>query len=113
MQPASFAIPQSGDSPVAPNVMYPAIKASLDALLSSNSGASVPSYAVLGTVWCDTTTNLLYMHDGTSDFQIVVLVDPPASAADTGNAGQWAVDADYIYVCTATDTWKRVAIATW
>jgi hypothetical protein len=22
-------------------------------------------------------------------------------------------DADYIYVCTATNTWKRVAIATW
>ena len=21
--------------------------------------------------------------------------------------------ADYIYICTATDTWKRVAISTW
>ena len=32
---------------------------------------------------------------------------------DTGTLGEIRVDASYIYVCTATDTWKRVAIATW
>jgi hypothetical protein len=37
----------------------------------------------------------------------------PASASDTGTAGQVAYDADYLYVCVATDTWKRVAISTW
>lgn len=37
----------------------------------------------------------------------------PASAAATGVAGTIVADANYIYVCTATDTWKRVAIATW
>ncbi len=37
----------------------------------------------------------------------------PSSAADTGTAGDIAWDADYIYVCTATDTWKRTAITTW
>lgn len=37
----------------------------------------------------------------------------PASATATGTAGSIVADADYIYVCTATDTWKRVAIATW
>jgi hypothetical protein len=37
----------------------------------------------------------------------------PASAADTGNAGDIAWDADYIYVCTATNTWKRTALSTW
>ena len=37
----------------------------------------------------------------------------PASAGATGTAGQLAVDANYIYVCTATDTWKRTAISTW
>ena len=39
--------------------------------------------------------------------------DPPASSGATGTAGQLAYDADYIYVCTATDTWARAAIATW
>jgi hypothetical protein len=37
----------------------------------------------------------------------------PASATATGNAGDHCWDADYIYVCTATDTWKRTAISTW
>ncbi len=37
----------------------------------------------------------------------------PASASAAGNAGEWCNDANYIYICTATNTWKRVAIATW
>jgi hypothetical protein len=37
----------------------------------------------------------------------------PASATATGTTGQIAWDANYIYVCTATNTWKRTAIATW
>tara|TARA_R110000868_G_scaffold69515_1_gene204573 strand:- start:916 stop:2790 length:1875 start_codon:yes stop_codon:yes gene_type:complete len=37
----------------------------------------------------------------------------PASAAAAGTAGQIAYDANYIYICTAANTWKRVAIATW
>ena len=37
----------------------------------------------------------------------------PASATATGTTGTIAWDASYVYVCTATDTWKRVAIATW
>ncbi len=37
----------------------------------------------------------------------------PASASAAGVAGTVCRDADYIYVCTATNTWKRVAIATW
>jgi hypothetical protein len=39
--------------------------------------------------------------------------NPPASATATGASGMIRWDANYIYVCTATDTWKRVAIATW
>jgi len=37
----------------------------------------------------------------------------PASATATGTTGTICWDASYIYVCTATNTWKRVAIATW
>lgn len=35
----------------------------------------------------------------------------PSGPSATGTAGQIAVDANYIYVCTATNTWKRVAIS--
>jgi len=37
----------------------------------------------------------------------------PASASDTGNAGDICWDSDYIYVCIATDTWKRAALSSW
>lgn len=37
----------------------------------------------------------------------------PSSASDTGTTGEIAWDSNYLYVCTATDTWKRVAISTW
>jgi len=37
----------------------------------------------------------------------------PSSASDTGTAGEIRIDASYIYVCTATNTWKRTAISTW
>lgn len=37
----------------------------------------------------------------------------PASAADTCDQGEIAWDTDYIYICTATNTWKRSAITTW
>lgn len=40
-------------------------------------------------------------------------VKTPASATATGTAGDICRDTNYIYVCTATNTWKRTAIATW
>lgn len=42
-----------------------------------------------------------------------VATSTPASASAAGTAGTIAWDASYIYVCTATNTWKRVAIDTW
>lgn len=40
-------------------------------------------------------------------------VAAPASASADGVKGQMACDGSYLYICTATDTWKRVAISTW
>ena len=37
----------------------------------------------------------------------------PASATAAGVAGQWAWDASYIYICTSTNTWRRVEHNTW
>jgi hypothetical protein len=45
--------------------------------------------------------------------RVGIFVAVPASATAAGQAGHLATDANYIYVCTATDTWKRVAISTW
>jgi len=37
----------------------------------------------------------------------------PASAVDTGTAGEIRWTATHIYLCTATDTWVRATLATW
>jgi hypothetical protein len=37
----------------------------------------------------------------------------PATASDTGTAGDVRYDASYVYICTATNTWKRAALTTW
>jgi hypothetical protein len=67
-----------------------------------------------GRLLVGTTTNT-----GGSLFQVndnrirIATAKTPASATDTGSAGEICWDADYIYVCTATNTWKRTAISTW
>ena len=43
----------------------------------------------------------------------VKLVGVPANASAYGQKGDFAWDASYLYICTAANTWKRVAIATW
>lgn len=40
-------------------------------------------------------------------------IKTPSSSTDTGNAGDICWDSNYLYVCVAANTWKRVAISTW
>jgi len=42
-----------------------------------------------------------------------VKVSVPASAGATGVPGQWAAESGWLYICVATNTWERVATATW
>lgn len=37
----------------------------------------------------------------------------PASASSPGSPGQIAWDAGYVYVCVATNTWKRASLTSW
>lgn len=52
-QPANWGVPQTG--PQTPNTMASRMQGSLDALLSDHSGASAPTYKVVGTRWADTS----------------------------------------------------------
>lgn len=112
-QPSTWGCPRLADAPVQPSTMASRIDDSLDALLSFHAGTTRPSYAVEGSMWYDTDVDSWYGYDGTSDFEVAVNRGTPASASATGNAGWVAWDDSYIYVCTAANTWKRVAIATW
>jgi len=35
------------------------------------------------------------------------------SSSATGNQGEMCYDANYLYICVATNTWKRVSLTTW
>lgn len=39
--------------------------------------------------------------------------EAPSAAGDTGTKGDVVITDSYIYVCTATDTWKRAELSTW
>lgn len=37
----------------------------------------------------------------------------PASSTSPGIVNTIAIDTNYLYICVATDTWKRVALSSW
>jgi hypothetical protein len=44
---------------------------------------------------------------------VETITHTPSSSSDTGTTGQIAWDSSYVYVCVATNTWKRAAISSW
>lgn len=44
---------------------------------------------------------------------VATFTSVPANASATGSAGQMAYDSSYLYICTATNTWRRIAHSTW
>lgn len=74
---------------------------------STNYGAYIEDNVGLGTA--SPTAKL----DINSDKFRVRTSKTPSSATDTGNAGDICWDSNYIYICVSTNSWKRVAIATW
>lgn len=48
-----------------------------------------------------------------SDKFIISNSKTPSSASDTGVTGTICWDTNYMYVCTATNTWKRTALNSW
>lgn len=47
------------------------------------------------------------------DTKVGPWVAAPATATSTGTAGQLAYASGYLYVCVATNTWKRTALSSW
>jgi hypothetical protein len=59
---------------------------------------SLRGLSVIGTLYLN-DTNVNTFLDRTA----------PSSSTSTGTLGQIACDNDYLYVCTAANTWKRTA----
>ena len=90
-QSATWGFPRIADAPINPENVADRADDSLDALLSSNSGATRPTYAVAGTVWCD-NNDQWYKYDGTTDWpmrtEYLQTVTALADAAATLTAAQ-------------------------
>jgi len=87
-QPATWGIPlESAEPTVTPEAFAIRADDSVDALLSSHSGTTRPTYAVQGTLWHDTdllTTTPLLMYDGTVD-RIVLVEDASGNIDISGD----------------------------
>lgn len=85
----------------------------------SLTGAVTTAGPILAATGTDTNISLNLTPKGTgvvivnSDTVRITTAKTPASAAATGTTGDVCWDSSYVYVCVATDTWKRAAIATW
>tara|TARA_R110002095_G_scaffold41215_1_gene37976 strand:+ start:402 stop:1145 length:744 start_codon:yes stop_codon:yes gene_type:complete len=100
------------------------IKGSTNVTISTASGGTMAQFTDSGSVFLNYSGNpkLSTSASGvtilgdvvtTGQFRVNTLNAVPASAGATGVLGEIRFTTDYIYVCVATDTWKRVAIATW
>jgi hypothetical protein len=85
-----------------------------------SSAGTVNSTSTLDTAFKRVSAGLIEINNGTAGtYRDLVLRNlrmsaptVPATSSDTGSEGQVSWDSNYIYVCTATNTWKRAALAT-
>jgi hypothetical protein len=95
-----------------------------DQLAFGSAGTLRMTIASTGNILVNTTTDAGFKLDvngtarvatsiTTAQYRLSALNTAPASATATGTLGEVRIDASYIYVCTATNTWKRSAITTW
>jgi len=54
-----------------------------------------------------------FFHKSEDVAAVLAWTTVPASSSAAGTAGQISYDADYFYLCVATNSWKRVPIADW
>jgi hypothetical protein len=74
--------------------------------------------ALNGNVLINTTTDAGFRLDvngtfRTTQLNLSALNTAPATATSTGVLGEIRITATHIYVCTATNTWRRTALTTW
>jgi len=85
-----------------------------DNAIEYQSGTSYVSYG--GNIYVSSQTGTNKQPDTETTYWKLYgkkFVAAPASAGATGTSGDWAVDSNYIYVCVATNTWKRSALSAW
>ena len=72
-------------------------------------GSSANRITLQGTASAGGQTITMPIATGTMGVKVGV----PASASAAGVVGMWASDGSYLYICNATNTWLKTALATW
>jgi hypothetical protein len=78
-----------------------------------SAGSTPPGTHPEGTLWYDTVSGRIYVYfdsswiDASPKGTASAISFATKAATATGTTGQISYDANYIYVCTATNTWKR------
>jgi len=78
-----------------------------------NTGSTPPGSHPEGTLWYDPTSGRLYVYydsswiDASPKGTASAISYATKAANATGVAGQISYDANWIYICTSTNTWKR------
>ena len=76
-------------------------------------GSTPPGTHPEGTLWYDDVSGRLYVYydsswiDASPKGVASSIMSGTKASNATGTVGQISYDANYIYVCTATNTWKR------
>ena len=77
---------------------------------TTNAGSTTPSTALI----LEETQNARFGDNISVEDAIVIRnSNPPSSASSTGLQGEIRYDSNYLYVCVATDTWKRILLSSW
>jgi hypothetical protein len=56
------------------------------------------------------TSTLSYYITTSGDTMRICSSRTPSSSSASGDTGEYCWDSNYLYVCTATNTWKRIAL---
>lgn len=94
------------------------IIATIEAVCSDVTDTSEDGYVVIKTMAAGAAASerIRLNENGatiTGKLYVSALNTAPSSASDTGTLGEIRFTSDYIFVCVATNTWKRTAISTW
>ena len=99
--------------------------ANLGSVANATISDTAPGSPTAGDLWWESDKGRLKIYYNDTDSQQWVDASPPlqqdkiatsaapVTASSTGTAGEIRYDANYVYICVATNTWKRAALATW
>jgi hypothetical protein len=74
---------------------------------------TAPNFGGAATVYSITAAGKMTIVDLAANGRLVIPVATPGTSGAACTPGQMSSDASYVYVCVATNSWKRAALSAW